>query len=121
MVDPDLERAKRLLKSAKDLHEQGDLSGVAGLAYAAFESAAISLAGKINGKDPGNHTKRRERVKKELNKYQDKIDLLWDVRNVDFYGNEKIGYPKREITEKEVGEGLNAVEKIIEEIEKIVK
>nr|WP_319374745.1 hypothetical protein [uncultured Methanobacterium sp.] len=36
MVDIDMERAKNLLKSAEDLHEQGDLAGVAGWAYAAL-------------------------------------------------------------------------------------
>nr|WP_279383650.1 hypothetical protein [Methanobacterium formicicum] len=40
MVDLDMERAKNLLKSAEDLYEQGDLAGVAGLGYAAFESAS---------------------------------------------------------------------------------
>ncbi len=38
-----------------------------------------------------------------------------------FYGNVKIGTPKREITEKETKKGLNAVENIIEDIEKILK
>ena len=42
-LDLDLKRAKSLLKSAKDLYERGDMAGVAGLAYAAFESAIIAL------------------------------------------------------------------------------
>ena len=115
-----MDRAKKLLKSARDLYEQGDMAGVAGLAYAAFESATMTLTDKINGKDYKSHNLRRERAKELLKRNQDKIDLLWEIRNIDFYGNVKIGAPKREITEKEVQNGLNAVEKIIEEIEKIL-
>jgi hypothetical protein len=37
MADLDLERAERLLQSARDLFFQSDLAGVAGLAYQAFE------------------------------------------------------------------------------------
>lgn len=33
MADLDLERAKKLLKSARDLFDKGDVQGVAGLAY----------------------------------------------------------------------------------------
>ncbi|MDI6723133.1 MAG: HEPN domain-containing protein [Methanobacterium sp.] len=120
MVNLDMDRAKKLLKSARDLYEQGDMAGVAGLAYAAFESATMTLTDKINGKDYKSHNLRRERAKELLKRNQDKIDLLWEIRNIDFYGNVKIGAPKREITEKEVQNGLNAVEKIIEEIEKIL-
>lgn len=120
MVDLDMDRAKKLLKSAKDLYEQGDMAGVAGLAYAAFESATMTLTGKINGKDYRSHNLRRERAKTLLKKYHDKIDLLWEIRNIDFYGNIRIGSPKREISQEDVEEGLNAVENIIEEIEKIL-
>ncbi len=90
MVDIDMERAKNLLKSAEDLHEQGDLAGVAGLAYAAFESAIMSLTDKINGKDYHSHRLRKERAKEMLSKHEDKMDFLWEVRNIDFYGNVKL-------------------------------
>jgi HEPN domain-containing protein len=56
MADLDLERAKSLLKSAKALYERGDLAGVAGLAYAAFESAIIALTKKRNGLDYSSHS-----------------------------------------------------------------
>ena len=121
MADLDMDRSKKLLKSAKDLYEQGDLAGVAGLAYASFESATMTLTDKVNGKDYKGHNLRRERAKILLKKYQDKIDLLWEVRNIDFYGNIKIGTPKREISEEEVESCLNAVENIIEEIKKILE
>lgn len=47
MADLDLERAKKLLKSARDLFNKGDVQGVAGLAYQAFESANIALLGLV--------------------------------------------------------------------------
>lgn len=121
MVALDMDRAKKLLKSAKDLYEQGDLAGVAGLAYAAFESATMTLTDKVNGKDYKSHNLRRERAKTLLKKYQNKIDLLWEIRNIDFYGNVKIGTPKRELSKNEVRDCLNAVENIIKEIEKILE
>ncbi len=88
MADLDLERAKKLLKSAKVLYERGDMAGVAGLAYAAFESAIIALTKKKNGMDYPSHLLRRERAKVLLDK-------------------------------DEVEDGLNAVEKIIEEVEEV--
>ena len=100
MADIDMDRAKRLLKSAKDLYEQDDLAGVVGLAYAAFESATMSLTTRINGKDYSGHYSRKERAKKFLTKYQNELDMLWEIRNIDFYGNVKIGSPKREISRK---------------------
>ena len=120
-LDVDPERAKNLLESAKDLYERGDMAGVAGLAYAAFESAIIALTKKKDGIDYPSHLLRRERAKVLLDKYQDRIDVLWEVRNIDFYGNVKIGYETRELSRDEVEDGLNAVEKIIEEVEKVLK
>lgn len=113
-------RAKNLLKSAEDLHARGDLAGVAGLAYAAFESAIISLTDKINGKDYGSHNSRKKRAKELLNKYEDKMDYLWEVRNIDFYGNVKLGSDKRQISQVEVEKCLKSVKHIIKEIEKII-
>ena len=55
MADLDLERAKKLLKSAQDLFNEGDVSGVAGLAYQSFESAIIALLKKRNGYDQDTH------------------------------------------------------------------
>lgn len=120
-LDLDLKRAKSLLESAKTLYELGDMAGVAGLAYAAFESAIIALTKKKNGIDYPSHLLRRERGKVLLGKYRDRIDVLWEVRNIDFYGNVKIGSEMRELSSDEVEDGLNAVEKIIEEVEKVLK
>jgi HEPN domain-containing protein len=121
MADLDLERAKRLLKSAKALYERGDMAGVAGLAYAAFESAIIALTKKRNGLDYSSHSLRRQRAKVLLENYRDKIDVLWEVRNIDFYGNVKIGYELRELSRDELATGLRAVEQIIAEVEKGLK
>ncbi len=115
-----MERARSLLKSARDLYKQGDLAGVAGLAYAAFKSATMSLTENINGKDYPNHNLRRERVKEILKPHQNKVDKLWEIRNIDFYGNVKLGSPKRKISPREVKEGLKTVEIIVDEIEKII-
>lgn len=120
MVDLDIKRAKDLLKSARDLYEKGDYAGVAGLSYAAFESATIALTTRLNGKDYPSHNKRRKRAKTLLKKHQDKIDFLWEIRNIDFYGNIKLGHEKREISSDEVMESLNTVEEIIQEIENML-
>ena len=96
------------------------MAGVAGLAYAAFESAIIALTKRKNGTDYPSHLLRRARAKVLLDKYQDKIDVLWEVRNIDFYGNVKVGTEMRELSRAEVEDGLNAVEKIIEEVEKVL-
>lgn len=120
MVDLDMERAKNLLKSADDLYQQGDLAGVAGLAYAAFESAIMSLTEKVNGKDYSNHSLRKKRAKELLDDHKDEMDVLWQVRNIDFYGNVKLGSHKRQISQEEVINGLESVKEIIKEIEKII-
>ena len=120
-LDLDLERARNLVRSAKVLYEHGDMAGVAGLAYAAFESAIIALTKKKNGIDYPSHLLRRERAKVLLDKYQDKIDVLWEVRNIDFYGNVEIGSEMRELSRNEVADGLSAVEKIIEEVGEVLK
>lgn len=120
MADLDIKRAERLLKSASDLYKEGDIAGVAGLAYQAFESALVALSMKMNGSNGGTHLARRERAKELLVKFQDKIDFLWSVRNVDFYGNIMRREDKREISREEVKEALNIVEQIIEEIKKTI-
>lgn len=43
MAQLDLVRAKKLLKSAQDLFKEGDIAGVAGLAYQGFEAATTAL------------------------------------------------------------------------------
>jgi|DewCreStandDraft_2_1066082.scaffolds.fasta_scaffold04169_7 HEPN domain-containing protein len=118
MAHLDLERAERLLKSARSLFDQGDLAGVAGLAYQAFESAIIALSIEQTGVDPGSHTARRQQAEGLVKEGRDKIDLLWEIRNVDCYGNPKPGEPKREVSRAEVEEALRTVEEIIQAVKR---
>lgn len=121
MADIDIERAENLMKSARYLLSQDDLAGVAGLAYQAFESAVISLTSVINGSDSRTHAARRKRAKVLLSNHRTKIDLLWEVRNVDFYGNTHLDQPRRKLTKEEAIDALNTVEIIIEDIKQMLR
>ncbi len=120
MVEIDLDRAKRLLSSARKLFDLGDYVGVAGLSYQAFESATISLLKIKNGGDRRSHFARRERAKELLISFGDRIDELWEIRNVDFYGNTRIGDEKRTISRDEAEDCLITVEEIMEKIEELI-
>jgi HEPN domain-containing protein len=120
MVNIDIERAKELLGSAMFLYESGDYSGVAGLAYQAFESATMALLEGKNGKDKRSHSARRKRVKELIEAKDETIDRLWTLRNIDFYGNSSIGESKRDITEEEAKDCLENVEDLIAEIEELL-
>lgn len=117
----DLKRSNDLLKSAKDLLEREDYAGVAGLAYHAVESAIIILTEKINGKDKKGHYSRRKRAREILDLSKETLNKLWSSRNIDFYGNEKIGEEKKELEIEEIKESVNKAEKIIERVEKVLK
>jgi HEPN domain-containing protein len=121
MADIDIERAENLMKSARYLISQDDLAGVAGLAYQAFESAVISLTSVINGSDSRTHAARRERAKALLSNHRANIDLLWEVRNVDFYGNTHLYQPRRKLTKEEAVDALNTVEIIITDIKQMLR
>ncbi len=120
MADIDIERAENLMESARYLLSQDDLAGVAGLAYQAFESALISLTSVINGSDSRTHAGRRKRAKVLLSNHRTKIDLLWEVRNVDFYGNIHLDLPRRKLTKEEAVDALNTVEIIIADIRRML-
>ena len=121
MAELDLERAKSLISSARDLFEMGDLTGVAGLAYQAFESATMMLLKIKNGGDKRSHFARRKRAKELMESHGEIIDEQWEIRNIDFYGNTRIGERTRRISEEEVRRCLEGVEGIIEEIENLLK
>lgn len=121
MVNIDLKRAKNLLNSARILFEEGDIYGVSGLAYQAFESATIALLREVNGYEQTTHFSRRRRAKDLLKKYREKIDFIWEARNIDFYGNIRVGKKKREITEREAKDSLFLIENMIKEIEDLLK
>jgi len=69
----------------------------------------IALTEEVNGADPGSHAARRSRAKDLLRSHQDNIDFLWEVRNVDCYGNPQLNQPKCELRKEEVGEALDTV------------
>ncbi len=117
MDNLDLERAKKLLQSAEHLVEKGDLAGAGGLAYQAFESAVIAVTRLEGQKDYPDHTQRRKKAEELLKVSQDKVKKLWAVRNVDFYGNEKIGEASREIKKEEIENSVQEVRKIIKALE----
>ena len=121
MAGLDIVRAKKLVGSARKLFESGDITGVAGLAYQAFESASSALIGIKNGADKKSHFGRRERTKELLVDFRNRVDKLWEYRNIDFYGNISLNMEKREITMAEVEDCLVTVEGIIAEIESILK
>ena len=116
-----LKRAKDLLKSANDLLEKDDLTGVAGLAYHAVESAIVYLTSSLNGKAKEGHTERRKRAEELLNLSKNSLKELWSSRNIDFYGNEKIGGEQKELTKESIKESVDKAEKIIEQAEDVVK
>jgi HEPN domain-containing protein len=116
MGNVDLDRAEALLKSAKSAYATGDIRGVAGLSYHALEAAASFLIETINGHDPGGHGGRMRRVSELLSICNSELDRVWRARNVDFYGNENIGEPKRLITMEEVRDSLETAERVLGEI-----
>lgn len=117
MDNLDLERAKKLLQTAEHLVEKGDLAGAGGLAYQAFESAVIAVTRLEGQKDYPDHTQRRKKAEELLKVSQDKVKRLWAVRNVDFYGNEKVGEKSREIKKEEIENSVQEVRKIIKALE----
>ena len=120
MADKDIERAKALLKSAEKLYAEGDLAGVAGLAYQAFESAVIAFNKTVKGKDIASHGYRMETAKKIYSEHVHDIDFLWELRNIDFYGNIRPGFDA-ELRKEKVSKALETVKEIIEKTEALVR
>lgn len=116
----DLKKARSLLKSAEGLFEKKDFSGVAGLAYQAFEVGVMAL-GKAIKEDLRDHIARRRKVEELLGVSKETMRKLWSYRNVDFYGNEAVGEEERELKEEEVEEALNMVRNLLNQIEDLVK
>ncbi len=115
-----LKRAKSLLKSAEGLYQQGDLAGVSGLAYQAFEAGIIALS-KVLQEDSGNHLSRRKRAEELLGISAQMMKKLWRYRNIDFYGNEAPGGEDLELNEEEIKEALNTVRNLLIKIEELAQ
>lgn len=120
MADLMLKRAKQLLKSAVELYDMGDFHGVAGLAYQAFECAIIALNRSKNGKDVPSHVYRRKKAEEKIESCKDKLDFLWEARNIDFYGNANPNEELKELTPKQIEECLLVVSAIVKEVEELL-
>ena len=121
MARIDLERAEALLGTARHSLERGDFAGVAGLAYQAFESAVSYLLGEVNGRDPGTHMGRLRRAKELIRDTRDEVNLIYAMRNIDFYSNVETGGPKLVLTEDETRRALSIAEDFISEIKALLQ
>lgn len=81
----------------------------------------MALLKKKNGCDKKNHFGRRKRAKELLTQFEDKIDDLWKIRNIDFYGNVSIDGDDEEVDPDDVKECLEVVGSILKEIEEFTK
>jgi len=120
MAERDIKRANALLDSAETLFNEGDLAGVSGLAYQALESAVIAFNKIVKGKDVASHRFRMETAKKFFSEYSEKLDFLWEMRNIDFYGNVKPGIDA-ELKKEKVKEALETVREIVGKIESMLE
>ncbi len=116
MGDLTLERAEDLLRTARSILEGGRVAGTAGLSYQAVEAAAVHLIGIDNGKDPGHHHKRVARGSELLRLCQGEMDRLWQLRNIDFYGNVSVGAPERSINLEEARESVGTATRLVAQV-----
>lgn len=116
MADRDIDRAEGLLRSARTLLNSGDVAGVCGLAYQAFEAAVDALNKHLAGSVAANHTARRQIATTLLHGRQADIEFLWDARNVDFYGNTMPGAPPQTLAAADVERALRTVAAILDDI-----
>ena len=116
-----LTRAKELLKSAKTLFKKENMTGVAGLANQAVESATMHLTTKTNGHAHISHSKRRKRTEVLLQISKKTLKNLWNARNVDFYGNERVYSKQKELDKKTILESIEKAEHLIKQIEKVTE
>ena len=113
-----LKKAKELINSARNLFENGDLAGVAGLAYQAVEAAIMHLTDNLKTEQNSIHTERRKKAEILLKLSKETLKSLWFARNIDFYGNEKIGGEEKELDKRDIQKSLEQAESIIQKVEK---
>jgi HEPN domain-containing protein len=122
MAQKDLERAKALHKSAEMLFKEGDMAGVAGLTYQAFESALMAFNKIVKGKDIPSHKYRMKTAKELYSDHFEEVDFLWEMRNIDLYGNRRPGEDEDVGLQKEkLKKSLASVGDIIEKTEELLK
>jgi hypothetical protein len=95
---------------------QGDLTGVAGLAYQAVECAIIYLTDKLK-KEVYSHGERKL-AEELLELSKGALKDLWRTRNIDFYGNEVLGGELKELDEEQIKKTLKKSDLILAKIEK---
>ena len=74
----------------------------------------------VKGKDVASHRFRMETAKKFFSEYSEKLDFLWEMRNIDFYGNVKPGIDA-ELKKEKVKEALETVREIVGKIESMLE
>lgn len=122
MAQKDLERAKALHKSAELLYKEGDMAGVAGLTYQTFESALMAFNKIVKGKDIPSHKYRMKTAKELYSEHFEEVDFLWEMRNIDFYGNKRPGENEDiELQKEKLKKSLESVGDIIEKTEELLK
>lgn len=122
MAQKDLERAQALLKSAELLYNEGDIAGVAGLTYQAFESALMAFNKIVKGKDIPSHKYRMKTAKELYSEHFEEVDFLWEMRNIDFYGNIRPGDDvEPDLKKEKLKKSLETVKDIVEKTEELLK
>ncbi|MEX2245709.1 MAG: HEPN domain-containing protein [Dehalococcoidia bacterium] len=116
-----LGRAREFLASARRLFGQGEVSGVAGLAFQALDLAAKELTDAIDGADPGSHQARMKRLQALIQADQEELGFLWNVRQRDFYGDASAGEPRDLPTRPEARRALAIAGRNIEKIARMLR
>jgi HEPN domain-containing protein len=106
MGDLTLERAEDLLRTAQTILDAGRMAGVAGLSYQAVEAASVHLIRIVNGREPGRHRERSTRASELLRLCEGEMNRLWELRNIDFYGNVSVGGAERSISLEEARDSV---------------
>ena len=76
----------------------------------------------MKGKDIPSHEYRSKTAKEIYSEHFHDLDFLWEMRNIDFYGNRKPGKDEDAHLEKEkLEKSLTTVRDIIEKTEELIK
>jgi Tfp pilus assembly PilM family ATPase len=104
------------MSSAERLGRDGEVAGVAGLAYQAIDLASKALTEAIDGADAGSHAARMQRVKEIIQADQSELAFLWEIRQRDFYGDSTLGAPRELPTAEQVQRALAVARSLIDRI-----
>ncbi|MHB8515857.1 MAG: hypothetical protein ACYC9X_12185 [Dehalococcoidia bacterium] len=73
------------------LDATGDAPGATGLAFQAADLAMKALTIAIDGSDAGSHQARMRRARQLVEADPSALELLWETRQRDFYGDAMVG------------------------------